>query len=421
MGTAQPQKNAAAAPLRDDRLRERVLRTLAIESKGLAALSAAIEAELGDAVENAIALIEGARGRVIVTGMGKSGHIGRKLAATFASTGTPALFLHAAEASHGDLGMVTPDDVLLAISWSGETSELGDIVHYAGRFAVPLVAITSNAESTLGRAADVALVLPRVEEACPNGLAPTTSTLMQLAIGDALAVALLERRGFSASDFRVFHPGGKLGARLLKVADIMHQEAEMPLVRLGTPMSEVLIEITGKRFGCCGVVDEAGKLAGIVTDGDLRRHMSSELLATPVEKVMTSSPFVVDPLELASAALGLMIEATGGNPRASALAGIGTKLITVAVYVWSGLCAALAGIVASADILGADANNAGLWLELDAILAVVIGGTSLFGGRFSILLAVVGALIIQGIVPGPNVVNEQPNLFWGIIASMWIG
>lgn len=306
MGTAQPQKNAAAAPQRDDRLRERVLRTLAIESKGLAALSAAIEAELGDAVESAIALIEGARGRVIVTGMGKSGHIGRKLAATFASTGTPALFLHAAEASHGDLGMVTPDDVLLAISWSGETSELGDIVHYAGRFAVPLVAITSNAESTLGRAADVALVLPRVEEACPNGLAPTTSTLMQLAIGDALAVALLERRGFSASDFRVFHPGGKLGARLLKVADIMHQEAEMPLVRLGTPMSEVLIEITGKRFGCCGVVDDAGKLAGIVTDGDLRRHMSSELLATPVEKVMTSSPFVVDPLELASAALGLM-------------------------------------------------------------------------------------------------------------------
>ncbi|TCK28508.1 arabinose-5-phosphate isomerase [Ancylobacter aquaticus] len=307
MGTAQPQTNSAtAAPPRDDRLRAQVLRTLAIEAKGLAALSAAIEAQLGDAVENAIGLIEGARGRVIVTGMGKSGHIGRKLAATFASTGTPALFLHAAEASHGDLGMVTPDDVLLAISWSGETAELGDIVHYTRRFAVPLVAITSSAESTLGRAANVALVLPRVEEACPNGLAPTTSTLMQLAIGDALAVALLERRGFSASDFRVFHPGGKLGARLLKVADIMHQEAEMPLARLGTPMSEVLIEITGKRFGCCGVVDGSGALAGIVTDGDLRRHMSDALLVTPVEKVMTSSPFVVDPQELASAALGLM-------------------------------------------------------------------------------------------------------------------
>lgn len=307
LGTAQSEKTSVAQPtLRDDRLRERVLRTLAIEAKGLAALSVAIEAELGEAVEAAIRLIEGARGRVIVTGMGKSGHIGRKLAATFASTGTPALFLHAAEASHGDLGMVTPDDVLLAISWSGETSELGDVVHYAGRFAVPLLAITSNADSTLGRSADIALVLPRVEEACPNGLAPTTSTLMQLAIGDALAVALLERRGFSASDFRVFHPGGKLGARLLKVADLMHQGDEMPLVRLGTKMADALIEITGKRFGCCGVLDEAGRLTGIVTDGDLRRHMSGDLLGIPVEKVMTSSPFVIDPFDLASAALGLM-------------------------------------------------------------------------------------------------------------------
>ncbi|WP_428030341.1 KpsF/GutQ family sugar-phosphate isomerase [Ancylobacter sp.] len=307
LGTAQSQNTSVAPPpLRDDKLRERVLRTLSIEAKGLAALSAAIEAELGDAVEVAIRLIETARGRVIVTGMGKSGHIGRKLAATFASTGTPALFLHAAEASHGDLGMVTPDDVLFAISWSGETSELGDIVHYAGRFAVPLIAITSNATSTLGRAADVALVLPRVEEACPNGLAPTTSTLMQLAIGDAVAVALLERRGFSASDFRVFHPGGKLGARLLKVADLMHGDESVPIVRLGTPMSEALIEITGKRFGCCGVVDAQDRLVGIVTDGDLRRHMSADLLPRRVEEVMTASPLVVAPAELASAALGQM-------------------------------------------------------------------------------------------------------------------
>lgn len=307
LGMAQSQNTpVTGTPRRDEALRESVRRTLAIEAKGLAALSATVEGELGDAIERATGLIEGARGRVIVTGMGKSGHIGRKIAATLASTGTPALFLHAAEASHGDLGMVTPDDVLLAISWSGETAELGDVVHYARRFDVPLLAITSNTESTLGRAADTVLVLPRVEEACPNGLAPTTSTLMQLAIGDALAVALLERRGFSASDFRVFHPGGKLGARLLKVSDLMHQGPEMPLVTFGTPMSDVLIEITGKRFGCCGVVDGAGKLAGIVTDGDLRRHMGGELLAQPVESVMTRSPLVVQPDVLASAALGLM-------------------------------------------------------------------------------------------------------------------
>ncbi|MFT0862060.1 KpsF/GutQ family sugar-phosphate isomerase [Ancylobacter sp. G4_0304] len=303
MGLARSE-NPAIPSLADIRASAR--RTLSVEARGLAALGEAIEGELGEALDAAIGLVEQAKGRVIVTGLGKSGHIGRKIAATLASTGTPALFLHAAEASHGDLGMVTQDDTLLAISWSGETSELGDIVHYAGRFGVPLIALTSNAESTLGRAADIALVLPRVEEACPNGLAPTTSTLLQLALGDALAVALLERRGFSASDFRVFHPGGKLGARLLKVADLMHQDTEMPLVRLGTAMSEVLIEITGKRFGCCGVVDDAGKLAGIVTDGDLRRHMSGELLVTPVERVMTSSPFVVDPFEMASVALGQM-------------------------------------------------------------------------------------------------------------------
>ena len=307
MGIAQSQKSpAAGATRRDDPLRESVRRTLSIEAAGLAALGALIDGDLGDAIERATLLIEGARGRVIVTGMGKSGHIGRKLAATLASTGTPALFLHAAEASHGDLGMVTPDDVLLAISWSGETAELGDVVHYARRFAVPLLAMTSNAESTLGRAADVGMVLPRAEEACPNGLAPTTSTLLQLALGDALAVLLLERRGFSASDFRVFHPGGKLGARLLKVADLMHQGTEMPLVRLGTPMSETLIEITGKRFGCCGVVDATGKLVGIVTDGDLRRHMGGDLLPRPVEEVMTLSPLVVRPEELASAVLGVM-------------------------------------------------------------------------------------------------------------------
>lgn len=281
-------------------------RTLSIEAAGLAALTDALDGALGASIERTVRLIENARGRVIVTGMGKSGHIGRKLAATLASTGTPALFMHAAEAGHGDLGMVTPDDVLIALSWSGETAALGDVVYYAGRFAVPLVAVTANAESALGRAADVVLQLPKVEEACPNGLAPTTSTLIQLALGDALAVALLERRGFTASDFRIFHPGGKLGARLLKVSELMHGSEAMPLVALGTPMSDALIEITSKRFGCCGVVGADGQLAGIVTDGDLRRHMSTELLRQPVEAVMTAAPQVIEPNELASAALGVM-------------------------------------------------------------------------------------------------------------------
>ncbi|PZQ79720.1 MAG: KpsF/GutQ family sugar-phosphate isomerase [Ancylobacter novellus] len=306
MAMIQSEKTPTGPTEGDTSLRACVRRTLSIEAGGLAALMKSVDGPLGDAIEEATRLIEAARGRVIVTGMGKSGHIGRKLAATLASTGTPALFLHAAEAGHGDLGMVTPDDVILALSWSGETAELGDVVHYARRFAVPLLAMTSNAESTLGRAADVALTMPRVEEACPNGLAPTTSTLIQLALGDAIAVALLERRGFSASDFRVFHPGGKLGARLLKVADLMHQGEAMPLVRLGTPMAEALIEITGKRFGCCGVIDGEGRLVGIITDGDLRRHMGTDLLPRPVEDIMTASPFVIQPGELASAALGRM-------------------------------------------------------------------------------------------------------------------
>lgn len=302
MGLAHPENTVPSV----GDVRASARRTITIEAKGLAALNEAIEGALGEGLERTLGLIEQARGRVIVTGMGKSGHIGRKIAATLASTGTPALFLHAAEASHGDLGMVTPEDVLLAISWSGETAELSDIVHYARRFSVPLIAMTSNETSTLGRAADIALVLPRTEEACPNGLAPTTSTLLQLAVGDAIAVALLERRGFSASDFRVFHPGGKLGAKLLKVADLMHQGTEMPLVAKGTAMADALIEMTGKRFGCCGVVDSAGQLVGIITDGDLRRHMGTNLLPRPVEEVMTPSPFVVQPGELASAALGRM-------------------------------------------------------------------------------------------------------------------
>ena len=282
------------------------LRTLSVEAAGLAALEASLANGLGGPFTAAVALLKKVRGRVIVTGMGKSGHVGRKIAATLASTGTPAFFVHPGEASHGDLGMVTAGDAILALSWSGETVELRDLVAFSRRFGVGLVAITSAGESALGKAADVVLHLPRAEEACPNGLAPTTSTLMQLAIGDALAIALLEERGFTAADFRVFHPGGKLGAVLAQVRDVMHRGEALPLRPRGTPMSEVLIEMTAKGFGCCGIIEADGLLAGIVTDGDLRRHMKADLLALPVEAVMTRGPKTARTDQLASEVLDLM-------------------------------------------------------------------------------------------------------------------
>jgi arabinose-5-phosphate isomerase len=270
------------------------LRTLGLERAGIAALEAAIATSgaggLAAQFEAAVETIGRGAGRVIVTGMGKSGHVARKLAATLASTGTPAYFVHPGEASHGDLGMIQSGDAILALSWSGETAELADIITYSRRFRIPLVAITSNAETALGRAADVCLVLPQAEEACPNGLAPTTSTTMQLAIGDALAVALLEVRGFTAHDFHVFHPAGKLGARLTFVRDVMHRDERMPRVALAATMAEAVVEISVKGFGCVGVVDQRGRLAGIVTDGDLRRHMCPDLMTIGVAKVMTRSP-----------------------------------------------------------------------------------------------------------------------------------
>ena len=282
------------------------LRTLETEAGGITALATAIRDGLGQSFIAAVELIRGARGRVIVTGMGKSGHIGRKLAATLASTGTPAFFVHPGEASHGDLGMIATDDVIMALSWSGETVELKDLIDYSRRFRIGLVAITAVAESTLGSAADVVLTLPQAREACPHNLAPTTSTLMQHALGDALAVALLESRGFTALDFRVFHPGGRLGAMLKFVRDIMHTGNEIPLVSIGTPMSEAISEMTAKTFGCVGVVDAAGDLAGIITDGDLRRHMSSSLLERKVETVMTREPKTVRPDQLVSEALEIL-------------------------------------------------------------------------------------------------------------------
>ncbi len=245
-------------------------------------------------------------GRVIVTGMGKSGHIGRKIAATLASTGTPAQYVHPAEASHGDLGMVTTHDAILAMSNSGETDELTDLVAYSRRFAIPLIAMTSRADSALALAADLALVLPEAREACPMGITPTTSTTLMLALGDAIAVALLERNGFSSSDFQLFHPGGQIGRRLLKVADLMHGGESVPLVTMDAEMGQALLIMTAKSFGCVGVQDQAGRLVGIVTDGDLRRHLDPGLLQRSVVDVMTRHPRTTRPTALAVEALRIM-------------------------------------------------------------------------------------------------------------------
>ena len=282
------------------------LRTLETEAAGLSALSAALANGLGGAFADVVNLIRDARGRVILTGLGKSGHVARKIAATMASTGTPAFFVHAGEANHGDLGMITPDDVIIALSWSGEQPELKNVVTYASRFKIPLVALTSNAQSTLGQNAAFVLQLPNVREACPHNLAPTTSTLMQAALGDALAIALLESRGFTAVEFAKFHPGGKLGAMLKFTRDIMHSGDAVPLVRIGTLMSSAVAEMTAKKFGCVAIVDGKGLLAGIITDGDLRRHMSGDLMSRTVEQVMTKEPTTVGSHQLASEALGLL-------------------------------------------------------------------------------------------------------------------
>jgi arabinose-5-phosphate isomerase len=289
-----------------DALIASALRTLETEAGGITALAAAIHDGLGHAFIAAVDLMSQARGRVIVTGMGKSGHVGRKIAATLASTGTPAFFVHPSEASHGDLGMIATDDVIMALSWSGETAELKDLTDYSRRFRIGLIAVTAFADSTLGQAADVVLALPQAREACPHNLAPTTSTLMQHALGDALAIALLESRGFTALDFRVFHPGGRLGAMLKFVGNVMHMGSAIPLAMVGTRMSEAVVEMSAKGFGCVGIVDGDGKLVGIVTDGDLRRHMRPDLLDARVETVMTRSPKTVRPEQLASEALEII-------------------------------------------------------------------------------------------------------------------
>ena len=275
---------------------------LAAEIAGLQALSAGLDGRFCDAVEKLAACT----GRVVVSGMGKSGHIGRKIAATFASTGTPAMFVHPAEASHGDLGMIMPGDAILALSNSGETAELADLVAHARRFGLLLIAITGRAASALARAADIILLLPPAPEGCPLGLAPTTSTTMQLALGDALAVALLTRRGFTSTEFSVFHPRGSLGAQLRLVGDLMHTGDAVPLAPLDLPMDRALILMTGKGFGCLGAVDAGGRLCGILTDGDLRRAMGPGLLSRKVSEVMNSAPRTIPADALAADALRAM-------------------------------------------------------------------------------------------------------------------
>jgi arabinose-5-phosphate isomerase len=284
------------------------LRTIGTERKGLDALEEALrkagEGGLGAAFSEAVKIISAARGRVIVTGIGKPGHIARKIAATLASTGAPAFFVHPAEASHGDLGMVQNGDVVLAISWSGESTELAAIITFAKRYAIPLIAMTAHPESALGRQADVCLSLPSAPEACPNGLAPTTSTTMQLVLGDALAIALLEGRGFTALDFRALHPGGKLGAKLAHVREVMHTGDRVPRIAATARMAEAIVEMTSKGFGCVAVFEDGGRLAGIITDGDLRRHLKPGFsLDTPVVAVMTLRPRTIAPDALVAEAL----------------------------------------------------------------------------------------------------------------------
>lgn len=279
-------------------------RVLALEADALGQLSNSLGAPFVKAVEAILA----AKGRVICTGIGKSGHVARKIAATMASTGTQAYFVHATEASHGDLGMIGQDDVVLALSKSGETKELADMLGYAKRYSIPLIGMTAKADSTLGRAADILLAVPDAAEACAETNAPTTSTTLMIALGDALAVALLESKGFKADHFKVFHPGGKLGAMLRTAADLMHKSAELPLVNVGAPFIDAVKAMSGKGFGVLGVTTPDGKLAGIVTDGDLRRHLTSGKTAAIIDDVMNRTPLTAAPDQLAADVLRTMNE-----------------------------------------------------------------------------------------------------------------
>ncbi|MCK5444458.1 MAG: KpsF/GutQ family sugar-phosphate isomerase [Rhodospirillaceae bacterium] len=279
-------------------------RVLATERDALSGLADDLGADFVAAIDT----LAGIKGRVVVTGMGKSGHVARKIAATMASTGKPSFFVHPGEASHGDLGMIQKEDAVIALSNSGETAELSDIVAYTHRFRIPLIGICGRTDSTLAKASSVSLVVPDAPEACPMGLAPTTSTTVMLALGDAIAVCLLEREGFTAEDFNDFHPGGKLGQRLLKISDLMHGGNELPLINESAPMSEALIEMSAKGFGVVGVINASGKLQGVITDGDLRRNMNPGLIDQKASEVMTSGAIQVSADQLASDAVAIMNE-----------------------------------------------------------------------------------------------------------------
>ncbi len=278
-------------------------RVLRLEAEGIDALAKSLD----ETFPRMLDMLTAVTGRIIVSGMGKSGHVARKIAATLASTGTPAQFVHPGEASHGDLGMITPgEDAVLAMSNSGDTSELSDIIVYTRRYSIPLAAMTGRANSALAEAADAVVVLPQAPEACPMGLSPTTSTTMMLALGDAIAIALLERKGFSTQDFQVLHPGGSLGRKLLRVSEIMHGPENLPLCRPETPMAEAILDMTRGTFGCVGITGDDGELVGIITDGDLRRHMNPDLLEDTAGRVMTGSPRTIPAQALAAEALGIM-------------------------------------------------------------------------------------------------------------------
>ncbi|ULJ72353.1 KpsF/GutQ family sugar-phosphate isomerase [Rhizobium gallicum] len=282
------------------------LRMISTESRALEAVGQALNTSLAGSFAKAVELILRLTGRVIVTGVGKSGHIGAKIAATLASTGTPAFFVHAAESSHGDLGMIGSGDIVIALSKSGESAELRNIINYSRRFSLPLIAMTFSQQSTLSSAADVTLLLPTVEEACPHRLTPTTSAIVQLALGDALAIALLEARNFSAQDFKVFHPGGKLGASLTRVEDVMHVGSRVPLVFAGTPLPEAVTVLSQKHFGCVAILSRDRRLRGIVTQGDIAQKIKSGLSDLLVDDIMTREPKTIRPRELVENAFPVM-------------------------------------------------------------------------------------------------------------------
>ncbi len=299
MTTADQNKAQSSIYSRDIEVAREVL---TIESDALTALASTIDGDFSQALD----LLMAVSGRIIVSGLGKSGHVARKIAATLASTGSPAFFVHPAEASHGDLGMITKADAILMLSNSGENQELKDLIAHTKRFDIPLIGISSRADSTLMEAATVGLLLPKVPEACPMGMAPTTSSTMMLALGDTLAVALMERRGFSADDYRVLHPGGQLGKALVRVKDIMHGVNELPLCKPETSMQDLLLVMTSKHFGCVGITDKDGALIGVFTDGDLRRHIGNDFLSKTAADVMTSSPKTIRPAALVAEAVGFM-------------------------------------------------------------------------------------------------------------------